>query len=199
MGRSQAGDAEKWREYWQDPEVKHYYFLGKDNIPFHTIIWPAMLLGYGGLNLPYDVPANEFLTFKGEKFSKSRGVGIDVPSILKGFDSDLVRFYLAANVPEGKDATSPGRTSTPASTTSWSPLWATITTGCLASPSRTTVWCRTCTWKDTEREREEVFSAILSAKNEVDNYLGACEFKKALKGIMDLAQFGNQFFDKVAP
>ncbi|MEI6795645.1 MAG: methionine--tRNA ligase, partial [Methanomassiliicoccales archaeon] len=99
-----TGDAEKWREYWQDPEVKHYYFLGKDNIPFHTIIWPAMLMGYGGLNLPYDVPANEFLTFKGEKFSKSRGVGIDVPSILKGFDSDLVRFYLAANMPEGKDA-----------------------------------------------------------------------------------------------
>ena len=68
------GRPDDWKEFWADPSVKGYYFLGKDNIPFHTIIWPAMLMGYGGLNLPYDVPANEFLTFKGEKLSKSRGV-----------------------------------------------------------------------------------------------------------------------------
>ncbi len=194
-----TGDAEKWREYWQDPEVKHYYFLGKDNIPFHTIIWPAMLMGYGGLNLPYDVPANEFLTFKGEKFSKSRGVGIDVPSILKGFDSDLVRFYLAANMPEGKDADF-----------SWDDFDARINNELVATLGNYYHRVLSFTFKnygmvphlhlkDTENEREEVFSAILSAKAEVDNYLSACEFKKALKGIMDLAQFGNQFFDKVAP
>jgi len=61
-----TGDPEKWREYWQK-DAKSYYFIGKDNIPFHTIIWPAMLMGYGGLNLPYDVPANEFLTLKTRK------------------------------------------------------------------------------------------------------------------------------------
>ena len=58
-----------------------YYFIGKDNIPFHTIIWPAMLMGYGGLNLPTDVPANQYVTFKGEKASKSQGVGASVLSI----------------------------------------------------------------------------------------------------------------------
>jgi methionyl-tRNA synthetase len=59
---------EKWRSFWQNDEVKSYYFIGKDNIVFHSIIWPAMLMAYGGLNLPYDVPANEFLTFEQKSF-----------------------------------------------------------------------------------------------------------------------------------
>jgi methionyl-tRNA synthetase len=63
------GDEERWRPFWQDNETKSYYFIGKDNIPFHTLIWPAMLMGCGGLNLPYDVPANEFLTIEGKKLS----------------------------------------------------------------------------------------------------------------------------------
>ena len=61
------GKPDAWRDFWQDPKCKSYYFIGKDNIPFHTIIWPAMLMGYGDLNLPYDVPANEFLNFGGAK------------------------------------------------------------------------------------------------------------------------------------
>ena len=58
-----SGDPEAWRKWWEDPEAESYYFVGKDNIPFHTVIWPAMLLGYGGLNLPTDVPANQYITF----------------------------------------------------------------------------------------------------------------------------------------
>ena len=59
-----SGNEESWHDFWKDPSTKSYYFIGKDNIPFHTIIWPAMLMGYGGLNLPYDVPANEFLSIE---------------------------------------------------------------------------------------------------------------------------------------
>jgi len=70
------GEPDKWKEYWQDPEVRHYYFLGKDNVLFHTIFWPAVLLAHGDLNLPYNVPANQFMRFEGEKFSKSRGIYI---------------------------------------------------------------------------------------------------------------------------
>jgi methionyl-tRNA synthetase len=65
-------DTEKWRLFWDQESTRAYYFIGKDNIVFHSIIWPAMLMGYGGLNLPYDVPANEFLTFEEKKFSTSR-------------------------------------------------------------------------------------------------------------------------------
>ena len=86
-------------------QAKHYYFLAKDNIPFHSIIWPSILMGYDEtLNLPYDIPANEYLTLKGEQFSKSRGVGIWVPEILKRFDADVIRYYLSINMPENKDA-----------------------------------------------------------------------------------------------
>ena len=67
-----TGNPEAWRDWWQDPEARSYYFIGKDNIPFHAIIWPGMLIGYGGLNLPYDVPANEYLNVEGRKLSKSR-------------------------------------------------------------------------------------------------------------------------------
>ena len=69
------GDPEAWKEWWQNPDAESYYFIGKDNIPFHAVYWPALLMGYGGLNLPTDVPANQFLTFGGEKGSASRGVG----------------------------------------------------------------------------------------------------------------------------
>ena len=99
-----SGDPDAWKAYWTDPQVRSYYFLGKDNIPFHTIIWPAILMGRGGLNLPYDVPANEFLTFKGDKVSKSRGTTIDIPSLLKTYEPDIIRYYVAANMPENKDA-----------------------------------------------------------------------------------------------
>ncbi|MDO8715433.1 MAG: methionine--tRNA ligase, partial [Dehalococcoidales bacterium] len=66
------GDDTGWLPFWKGGGVKSYYFVGKDNIPFHTIIWPAMLLGQGDFNLPYDVPANEFLTIEGKKLSTSR-------------------------------------------------------------------------------------------------------------------------------
>ena len=80
-----------------------YYFMGKDNIEFHTIIWPAMLMGKEGLNLPSRVIANEYLRFRGEKFSKSRGIGFSVDDILKLAQKDYVRYYMASNLPEGGD------------------------------------------------------------------------------------------------
>ena len=97
------GEPEAWRMWWEDPEAHAYYFIGKDNIPFHTIIWPAILMGYRGLNLPFDVPANQFVTFKGEKASKSEGVGDSVISYLERFQPDAIRYGLAANLPETSD------------------------------------------------------------------------------------------------
>ena len=94
---------DEWKAYWQDGEVPSYYFMGKDNIEFHTIIWPAMLMGKEGLNLPSRVIANEYLRFRGEKFSKSRGIGFSVDDILKLAQKDYVRYYMASNLPEGGD------------------------------------------------------------------------------------------------
>ena len=99
-----SGDPEAWRPFWEDSSTRAYYFIGKDNIPFHTIIWPAMLLGQGGLNLPYDVPANEFLTLEGKQLSTSRNWAVWVPDYLERFPPDPLRYHLAANMPESSDA-----------------------------------------------------------------------------------------------
>jgi len=96
------GEPEKWRNFWQG-DAKSYYFIGKDNIIFHTMNWPAMLMGYGGLNLPYDVPANEFLTFESKKGSKSRNWAVWVPDYLSRYDPDPLRYLLSINMPETSD------------------------------------------------------------------------------------------------
>jgi methionyl-tRNA synthetase len=97
------GEPEAWRKWWEASDAKTYYFIGKDNIPFHTIIWPAIIMAYGGLNLPTDVPANQYVTFKGERASKSQGVGEPVLTYLERYQPDAIRYALAANMPETSD------------------------------------------------------------------------------------------------
>ena len=99
-----GGKPDAWREWWQKPNCRAYYFIGKDNIEFHSIIWPAMLIGYGGgLNLPYDVPANEYLNVEGRKLSKSRRWMIGMADALDRYDPDPWRYALAANFPDTQD------------------------------------------------------------------------------------------------
>jgi methionyl-tRNA synthetase len=98
------GEPEKWREFWFNKEAKTLYFVGKDNIPFHTIILPALLLASGeDYNLPWNVSATEFLQFKGEKASKSQRIGIWIDEALEMFPPDYWRFFLMATRPESKD------------------------------------------------------------------------------------------------
>ena len=104
----ERGNPDLWKDYWQDTNTKYVAFIGKDNIVFHTIIFPAMLKAWNDNNdvkyiYPQNVPANEFLNFEGKKFSKSRGWGIDVDEFLNLFPADPLRYTLAANLPENKD------------------------------------------------------------------------------------------------
>jgi len=99
------GEPEKWKEYWFDKNVRSLYFIGKDNIPFHTIILPALLLASGkDYNLPWNVSATEFLQFKNLKFSKSHRIGIWIDEALELFPADYWRFFLIATRPETKDS-----------------------------------------------------------------------------------------------
>ena len=108
-----SGDPEAWREWWQNPESEHAYFQGKDNIVFHTVIWPAMLLGYGTggeygagqapLELPDNVIATEYLTMEGKQFSTSRQYSIYVRDFLDRYDPDPLRYYLVSAGPETQD------------------------------------------------------------------------------------------------
>jgi methionyl-tRNA synthetase len=99
-----TGEPDAWHAWWRDPSARTYYFIGKDNIEFHTIIWPGMLIGYDrGLNLPYDVPANEYLNVEGRKLSKSRRWLIVMRDALDRYDPDPWRYALSASAPESQD------------------------------------------------------------------------------------------------
>ena len=98
-----VGDPDRWRHWWENDGSRHVYFIGKDNIPFHCLFWPAQLMGAGDLHLPDDVPANQYITFKGGKASASRGVGLTIADGLELFQPDGLRYALAANFPEQAD------------------------------------------------------------------------------------------------
>lgn len=111
-----SGDPDAWKTFWQDPDTPSYYFMGKDNITFHSQIWPAELLGYAGkgshggdehelgtLNLPTEVVSSEFLTMSGSKFSSSKGVVIYVKDFLEEFGPDPLRYFIAVAGPENND------------------------------------------------------------------------------------------------
>ncbi len=104
-----VGKPDAWKAYWQDPSTKYVAFIGKDNVVFHCIVFPAMLMAWNDHHadqyvLPENVPANEFLNLEGAKFSKSRGWGIDLRDFLPRFPADYLRFVLASTFPETKDS-----------------------------------------------------------------------------------------------
>jgi len=113
---ARTGDPDAWRPFWQSPDARGYYFMGKDNIVFHSEIWPAILFGYSGqgdrggtpgsygaLEVPYEVVSSEFLQMEGRKFSSSRNVVIYVRDMLSRYDPDALRYYLAVAGPETQD------------------------------------------------------------------------------------------------
>jgi methionyl-tRNA synthetase len=113
---ARTGDPDAWRPFWQSPDARGYYFMGKDNIVFHAEIWPAILFGYSGrgdrggtpgsygaLEVPYELVSSEFLQMEGRKFSSSRNVVIYVRDMLSRYDPDALRYYLAAAGPETQD------------------------------------------------------------------------------------------------
>jgi methionyl-tRNA synthetase len=106
------GEPDAWKDWWYNPEALTYYFIGKDNIPFHSVVWPAQLIGasrlYAGekdrtLNLPTDVPANEFMNLEGKKISGSRNWAVWGLDAVERYGPDAVRYYLTVNMPESRD------------------------------------------------------------------------------------------------
>lgn len=98
-------ESEEWKKYWYGTEALHYYFMGKDNLVFHTLFWPSELYGFDpSIHLPDYPIINNFLNLEGQKFSKSRGITIDLEYLAKAYGSDSIRFYLASIMPEQSDA-----------------------------------------------------------------------------------------------
>jgi methionyl-tRNA synthetase len=191
------GDDDLWKAFWQE-DARSFYFIGKDNIFFHTLVWPAMLMGYGGLNLPYDVPANEFLTIEGKKLSTSRNWAVWLPDYLERYKPDPLRYALAANMPETGD-----------SDFSWHEFLRrnnnelVATYGNLAHRVLTFAYRHFNGAVPAPGELDERSRGLLDgakvALNRVDELLQHCEFKEGIKQAMSLAQEANRYIDEQAP
>src|SRR5437667_284653 len=190
---------EGWKDFWYDPKARHYYFIGKDNIVFHTIIWPAILLGYDkGLDLPYDVPATQFLNFSGEKMSAGRGKGVWLPDLLERFDPDQIRYYGIATMPETKDTDF-----------EWEDFERRNNSELLAVYGNFVH--RALTFADKNFHHEIPPAAFLDATDKamiraveqqwkkVGQNLEYVHLKDAMKEAIQLARLGNQYVDQKAP
>jgi len=186
------GKPDEWKKWWKE-EAKHYYFLAKDNIPFHTVIWPAMLMAHGGLNLPYDVPANEYLTLSGEQFSKSKGIGIWIPDVLKKFDADSIRYYLSINMPEKHDTD-----------WRWEDFVAKNNNELVAIYGNFIHRVLTFIHKNfgkipAGKVDEEIWQEVVKNFEEIGKSIEACHFKEGMKKVMRIAQVGNQYMNASEP
>lgn len=191
------GKPDKWKEFWMDKNVKHYYFMGKDNIPFHTIIWPSILMGYGDLNLPYDIPANEYLTLGKEQFSKSRQNAVWIPDYLKYYDPDALRYYLSINMPETKDTEF-----------TWEDFVQRNNSELVGTLGNFVHRTLSFTYKNfgeipklvkLEERDKKALEEIKKSEKIIKENIEKCRFKRGMKEIMELAKRGNKYFDENAP
>ena len=201
------GTPDAWKQWWSDPAARTYYFIGKDNIPFHTVIWPAQLLGasklYAGphdeaLNLPYDVPANEFMNMEGRKISGSRNWGVWGLDYLSRYDPDPLRYYLTVQMPEAKDTD-----------WNWGDYWRRNNDELVATWGNLVNRIASFTAKHFEGavpppgELDEADRRLLDqverAFEPIGGQIDACKFKAALADTMALAREANKYVDEKAP
>ena len=200
---NKQGDPEAWREFWQKPDCRSYYFIGKDNIFFHTLSWPATIMAYGDeeahpLNLAYDVPANHFNNVAGKKASSSRRSAVWIPDLIGRYDPDPVRYYLCATMPETAD-----------SDFTWADFVARNNNELVATWGNLVNRALTLTYRnfdgrvpdagELDKRATKLIERAEEMLSEVDEQLGASHFRAGLTAAMGLAHEANRFLDETAP
>jgi len=201
------GRPEAWKEWWYDPEALTYYFIGKDNIPFHAFFWPAELMGVARLyeedtskkfNLPYDVPANEFMNLEGRQLSTSRNWAIWLPDILERYDPDAIRYYVAAVMPETRDSDFDWEGFLARNNNELVATWGNLANRMLGFAYKR--FDGQVPEPGTLRPADEELIAKSEAAFEtVGGRLAACQFRAALGEAMALARDANKYLDDQAP
>jgi len=211
----QQGDISLWEDFWKSPDCRHYYFIAGGNVPFHTIIWPGELLGYNDkysnpqlmskyslpgestdrpLNLPYDVPANNMLFFKGRKMSKGDNYGLSVSDMVKQYNTDLIRFFFIRYAPENHDREY-----------TWKGFIEANNSELVGNLGNFINRALTFTYKSFNGKVPEgdldpsVSTAIEHALNTVGNHLEKAHFVKATEALLELGSFANKYFNDQAP
>jgi methionyl-tRNA synthetase len=201
------GTPDAWRDWWQNPDAEHTYFMGKDNIVFHTVIWPSILLGYGSggeygagrgdLELPDNVASSEFLTMEGKKFSSSRGVQIFVRDFLSRYDPDALRYFLTIAGPETQDADFTWAEFVRRNNDELVATWGNLVNrtlqsafknfGVVPSPGALTT------------DDEALLREVEGGFDSIGSLIEAARFRNALQEAMRLAALGNQYVAEQAP
>jgi methionyl-tRNA synthetase len=205
-------EPEAWRDWWSNPAARQLYFIGKDNIFFHTSLWPAELMGVGGLfgeifggenialTLPFDVPANQFMNLEGQKISGSRNWAVWGRDFLSRFDPDALRYYLTVNMPENKDSDWDWDDFVARNNNELVATWGNLANRALAFCHRT--WDGHVPSIDTAQLRPsdvDLLAYIESAFDSIGSELAAVHLRSALQDMMRLASLVNQYLDQTAP
>jgi methionyl-tRNA synthetase len=214
-----TGKPEAWKEFWYDPNTKIYNFIGKDNILFHTVLWQSVLIGMENLeseqptpspslkggeqkerkfNLPYDVPANQYVNLGGQKFSKSLGVSIDAIDLAQKYGGDPLRFYLSLIMPEAKD-----------SDWNWNDFAQRNNSELLAKWGNLIQRTLSQIWRNFERKIPQpgeltdadkaLIARVEAAFETVGEKLNTVHLRDALNEVLELATATNQYLDFEAP
>ncbi len=206
-----VGQPDAWKKWWQEDSSRTYYFIGKDNIPFHAVIWPAELLGAGTtldallgsekprpLILPYDVPANEFLNLEGQRISGSRNWAVWGLDFLERYDPDPLRYYLTMAMPETKDTEWDWNEFYHRNNDELVATWGNLVNRVLAFTYKH--------WDgvipdpgDLRAEDRDLLTAVEDGFDSISTELNAVHLRAALNGAMTLATRVNQYLDVNAP
>jgi methionyl-tRNA synthetase len=208
---SANGDASAWHDWWINPQAKTFYFIGKDNIPFHAVIWPAQLVGAGEafgqifesrpdtqLVLPYDIPANEFMNLEGQKISGSRNWAVWGLDFLSRYDPDPLRYYLTTNMPEAKDTDWDWSGFVHRNNDELVATWGNLVNRVLSFAYKH--------WEgvvpdpgELRPEDEEILATVEAGFQSVGEQIAAVHLRAALGEAMRLAGEVNKYLDQVGP
>lgn len=201
------GAPDAWKAWWFDPAARTYYFIGKDNIPFHTVFWPGQLIGSGklyagpddeALNLPYDVPANEFMNLEGRKISGSRNWAVWGHTYLQAYDPDPLRYYLTAVMPETRDSDWNWNDYLRRNNDELVATWGNLVNRIVSFTNKHFDGAVPQPGELAEADRA-LLARIDGGFESVGALIDACKFKAALAEAMGLAREVNKYVDDTAP
>jgi methionyl-tRNA synthetase len=189
---------EAWRDFWMDNETKLYCFIGKDNLFFHTILFPALLIAHGEYILPYNVVVNEFVNLEGEKLSTSRGWVIWLHDLLAEYEPDIIRYYAAAIAPETRDTDF-----------KWQDFADKINGELIGTLGNFIHRVLTFTYErmngvipdpgELDERSREMLDTCCNIVEQFKQKIESCEFRDGLKEILRLAQEGNKYLNEKSP
>jgi methionyl-tRNA synthetase len=197
------GAPDAWQKYWLSPTTKYVAFIGKDNVVFHCIVFPAMLMAWNDVHeaqyvLPQNVPANEFLNFEGQKFSKSRGWGIDVDEFLQKFPADPLRYYLTMNLPEYRDSDFTWKEFQAKNNNELADIFGNFINRTLAFAVRTFNGSVPARGELQERDRE-MLDLARRTPAAAGAFMEGYHFRDALTEVMNLSRAANKYFNDSEP